>query len=143
MKLLCIDHGTVRFGLAISDDLGFMAHPLETVPAADALTRIPQVVRERGISRIILGLPCRMDGTEGTAAEKVRQFLTRLQPLLPSGVDVILRDEALTTVTAHEQLRAAGKKQKNTRSIIDQAAAVVILQEYLDEQAGPVIFPPE
>jgi putative Holliday junction resolvase len=137
MRILGIDHGTVRVGLALSDELGMLAHPLETVAEAQALVRIPEVVRARGVTAVVLGWPLRMDGSEGTAAERVRGFLNKLRPLISADIPIHLRDESLTTVTATEQLRAAGRKTKTHRPIIDQAAAAVILQEYLDECAGP------
>ena len=140
MRILGIDHGTVRVGLALSDELGVLAHPLETVPEAQALRRIAEVVRERGVTAVVLGLPVRLDGTEGSAAERVRGFLAKLRPRLPERVPIHLRDESLTTVTASERLRAAGRKAKDQRPVIDRAAAAVILQEYLDELAGPTIW---
>lgn len=140
MRILGIDHGTVRVGLALSDELGLLAHPLETVPEPQVLRRIPEIVRERGVTSIVLGLPLRLDGTEGSAAERVRGFLAALRPLLPPELPVHLRDESLTTVTAADHLRAAGRKAKDHRPVIDQAAAAVILQEYLDELAGPTIW---
>jgi len=140
MRILGIDHGTVRIGLALSDELGMLAHPLETVPEAKALGRIPEVIRGRGVTAVVLGLPLRLDGTEGTAAERVRVFLAALRPLVPPEVEIHLRDESLTTVTASEQLREAGRKTRGHRPIIDQAAAAVILQEYLDERAGPAAW---
>jgi RNase H-fold protein (predicted Holliday junction resolvase) len=82
MRILGIDHGTVRVGLALSDELGMLAHPLETVAEAQALVRIPEVVRARGVTAVVLGWPLRMDGSEGTAAERVRGFLNKLRPLI-------------------------------------------------------------
>lgn len=140
MRILGIDHGTVRVGLALSDELGLLAHPLETVGEPQVLRRIPEIVRERGVTAIVLGLPLRLDGTEGSAAERVRKFLAALRPLVPPEVVIHLRDESLTTVTAADRLRAAGRKAKDQRPVIDQAAAAVILQEYLDELAGPTIW---
>ena len=140
MRALGIDHGTVRVGLALSDELGLLARPLEVVAEGEAVRRIGEVVRERGVTVVVVGWPVRMDGTEGTATERVRVFLERLRPVLPEGVEVRLRDESLSTVTASERLRAAGRKAKRQRPVIDQAAAAVILQEYLDEAAGPSMW---
>jgi putative Holliday junction resolvase len=140
MRVLGIDHGTVRVGLALSDELGLLAHPLETVPEPQALRRIAEVVRARGVTAVVLGLPLRLDGSEGTAAERVRGFLAKLRPLVPLEIPIHLRDESLTTVTASERLRSAGRKAKEQRPMIDQAAAAVILQEYLDELAGPSVW---
>lgn len=141
--LLGIDHGTVRTGLALSDALEFLAHPHATVPTEQAPEAIAALVRERGVTEIVLGLPLRADGSEGSAAERVRKFLAQLRPLLPEAVPVVLRDESLTTLEAHERLREAGKKTRDHRPVVDQAAAVIILQEYLDQrQAGrPMAFP--
>ncbi|MFN0130819.1 MAG: Holliday junction resolvase RuvX [Verrucomicrobiales bacterium] len=140
MRILGIDHGTVRVGLALSDELGALAHPLEVVPEPQALKRIGEVVRERGVTAVVLGLPLRLDGTEGPAAERVRRFLASLRRRLPSGVPVHLRDESFSTVTAADRLRAAGRNAKRQKPVIDRAAAAVILQEYLDELAGPSIW---
>jgi putative Holliday junction resolvase len=145
MNCLGIDHGEARVGLAISDALGCLAHPLETVRTTGALDRIAAIVRERGIDTVVLGFPLRVDGTEGSAAERVRAFLERLRPRLPGGVRVVLQDESLSTRQAAEHLRHAGKKSRRHRPVIDQAAAVVILQDFLDEISGTssAILPPE
>lgn len=136
-RILGIDHGTVRCGLAVSDALGWMAHPLETVPAEQAPARIAELVRQLPAAAVVLGLPLRLDGSEGPAAERVRRFAERLRPLLPSETRLILRDESLTTVEAHSRLRAAGRRTHRHRPVIDQASAVLILQEYLDELNPP------
>ncbi len=132
--LLGIDHGTVRTGLALSDALEFLAHPHATVQTEQAPEVIAALVRHRGVTEVVLGLPLRADGSEGTAAARVRAFLTLLRPLVPEAVPIWLRDESLTTLEAHEKLRAAGKKTRHHRPIVDQAAAVIILQEFLDER---------
>jgi putative Holliday junction resolvase len=136
MNCLGIDHGEVRIGLAVSDALGCLAHPLETIRTADAFERIPELVRQRGIDIIVLGYPLRIDGSEGQAARRVRRFLEGLRPQLPDGIRIILQDESHSTQQAAENLRRAGRKTRRHRPVIDQAAAVVILQEYLDELGG-------
>ncbi len=139
---MAIDYGEARIGLALSDELGMLAHPLETVPGQDkgrAIARIAELARERGVGTMLLGLPLRMDGSEGTAVEKVRAFAKRLRPLLAESVEIVEVDERLSTVAAMEKLHAAGRTEKNSRKHIDQAAAMEILQEYLDAQAGGVI----
>ena len=138
MRTLGIDHGTVRIGLALSDDLGLLARPLETVANELALSRIPELVRLHGIRTVVLGLPLRLDGSEGSAAERVRKFLAELEPALPPGTAVVLRDESLTTMEAEQSLRAAG--HRDTRKVIDQTAAAVILQEHLDQQNAATIW---
>jgi putative holliday junction resolvase len=139
MIAIGLDFGSARIGVAVSDALGMLAHPVETVPAqreAAALDRIAEIVRERNAPCVVLGLPVREDGTEGTAAAKVRRFAGRLAAHLPAGVRVAFQDEYRSTVSAAEQLRAAGRRTPRHRRVIDQAAAVVILQEWLDARAA-------
>jgi putative Holliday junction resolvase len=129
--ILGIDFGQSRIGLAISDELGFMAHPLETVPAGKgALKRIAQIIRERKIDNVVVGLPRNMDGTFGPAAESARKFVEELRAAIPC--EITTWDERLTTVAAHRSLREAGKKTRATRGYVDQVAAQMILQGYLD-----------
>lgn len=139
VRALGIDHGTVRIGLAISDEIGFLAHPLETVAASDqdrAISRIVGIVRARGIADVVVGLPLHLDGGEGEAAARVRAFIEKLKPLLPDGIVMHEVDESMTTATAYEKLRAAGKKAKRAKPVIDQAAAVEILQSWLDARTA-------
>ena len=134
---LGIDYGEARIGIAATDPVGIMAHPVETIhrQQTDAVTRIVQIVQERGIRTLVLGLPVRMDGTEGSAAAKVRAFGSELSAALP-GLPLIFMDECLTTVIAQEKLHAAGKKAKSFRPVIDQVAAVEILSSWLDSTLG-------
>ncbi len=144
-RMMGIDYGEARIGLALSDALGMLAHPLETVPGQDkkaAVARIADLVKEREVGTVVLGLPLRMDGSEGTAVERVRKFAALLRPLLPESVPIVEVDERLSTVSAMEKMHAAGRNEKNSRRQIDQAAAMEILQDYLDAQAG-TLLPPE
>ena len=137
VKALGIDYGTARIGLAVSDDLGMLAHPLETVPAhsvESSTHRIVEIVKERQIKDIIVGLPLHMNGEEGEAVKGVRKFVGQLRPQIENGVTFHEVDETLTTKTAMEKLHQAGRNEKNSRNIIDQAAAVEILQTWLDCQ---------
>ena len=124
---LGIDYGEARIGIAATDPVGIMAHPVETIHRhqTDGISRIAQLVQKRGIRTLVLGLPVRMDGTEGTAAAKVRAFGRELAAALP-GLPLIFMDECLTTVIAQEKLHAAGKKAKNFRPVIDQVAPGLI-----------------
>ncbi len=138
LRALGVDHGTVRIGVAVSDDLGFLAHPLETVPGADpdqAINRIVELVASRHIEHVVVGLPLHLDGREGDAVRRVRAFLAKLRSRLPESVAIHEVDETLTTSIAYEKLGAAGKKKHQAKPIIDQAAAVEILQSWLDARA--------
>jgi putative Holliday junction resolvase len=135
MRFLGIDFGSSRIGIAISDDLGMLAHPLETIPNSGFLSRLRQIVSEKGVSRIVVGIPRNMDGSYGPAAEKAKLFLSELKSEF-AGVQLIAWDERLTTVEAQRLLHAAGRDVKKSRPVIDQVAAQVLLQSYLDSVAG-------
>lgn len=141
MIALGIDHGDARIGVAASDALGMLAHPVETVPAQPppaALRRLAELAVLRRAETVVMGLPIREDGTEGTAAGKVRKFASQLAPLLPAGVGIEFQDEYGSTKSAAEHLRASGRRTHRHRPVIDQAAGVVILQDWLDARAGGV-----
>ena len=137
MRCLGIDFGSSRLGIAISDELGMLAHPLETLPNDSLfLSKLQKIVLEKGISRIVVGIPRNMDGSYGPAAEKAKLFFSQLKSEFP-GVQLICWDERLTTVEAQRLLHAAGRDIKKSRPVIDQVAAQVLLQSYLDSVAGP------
>jgi putative Holliday junction resolvase len=143
-RVLGIDYGEARIGLALSDDLGLFGHPLETIHVVETepLARIAEVVRQHDVRTVVVGLPLRLDGSEGTATRKVRSFARELAPLLPEGVALVECDERLSTVTAQERLAQTGKrKAKGPQPNIDQLAAAVILQDYLDAQRPPELLP--
>ena len=130
---LGIDHGEARIGLAATDPLGILAHPVETieVPTTDPLARIAAIVAERGIRTLVLGLPLNLDDEEGPAAKKVRAFGDKLATRLPD-LPLVYIDESHTTVTAAAKLREAGRKAKRQKDVIDQAAAVEILRLWME-----------
>ena len=135
-RALGIDHGDARIGLAISDDLGMLAHPLETIhikTVPDPLARIAEIVTRDQIGMIVLGLPRNMNGTYGPASEKVKEFAEKLRAKVPC--EVKLWDERLTSVAAQRSLHEVGRNVKNSRDVIDQVAAQLILQGWLDSQA--------
>jgi putative Holliday junction resolvase len=135
--ILALDFGRARIGAAISDELHLLAHPLETIPAnQQALSRVAEIVRDRKVDHVIAGIPRQMDGQIGAAATEALQYVEKLRAILPC--PVVTWDERLTTVAAHRALRDAGKKTRDTRSYIDQVAAQMILQGYLDRRAGSV-----
>ena len=130
---LGIDHGDARIGVAATDEFGILAYPLETIyrSRTDALERLVELALGRKIRTLVLGLPLRMDGSEGDSAAKVRKFALQLEARLPN-IPLALVDETLTTSSAAEKLRAAGKNAKRQKAIIDQAAAVEILNQWMD-----------
>jgi putative Holliday junction resolvase len=131
-KALGIDLGEARVGVAVSDDLGMLAHPLETisVKTTDVKKRILTLAAERGAQTIIVGMPRNMDGTYGPAATKAKEFIEALRS--STEIKIIGWDERLTTVSAQRSLHEAGKNTKKQRPIIDQVAAQIILQGWLD-----------
>ena len=130
---LGIDYGEARIGIAATDVCGILAHPVESIHLrhTEPIARIRELVRQKGIRTLVLGLPLRLDGTEGTACTKVRAFGEKLRAALPE-LPLLYVDEFLTTTAAQEKLHQAGKKAKNFKPIIDQAAAVEILNNWLD-----------
>lgn len=132
--LLGVDVGEARVGLAASDPLGLLAHPVATLArdheGGSDLERIREECAERGAEAVVVGLPRSLSGGEGVAAERARRYAEALQRRLD--VPVRLWDERLTTVDAHRNLRASGVSGRAQRGVVDQAAAVLILQSALD-----------
>lgn len=132
-RIMGIDYGTARIGIALSDELQMLAHPAETIAlakVADPLARIVALVKEKNVERIVVGLPKHMNGSAGASAEEASGFAQKLQ----GKVDCEVRtwDERLSTVAAHRALREAGKSTRQSRGYIDQVAAQMLLQGYLD-----------
>lgn len=131
---LALDWGKARIGVAASDPGGILAHPVETVPAGPAaLARIGALVSEYEPIEVVLGLPRNMAGVEGPAAIAMREVASRLASALP-GVPIRLVDERLTTVSAARGLASAGRNTRRQRSVIDQAAAVALLEQTLQHE---------
>ena len=131
--ILALDLGRARIGVAISDELQLLAHPLETIQADEQATpRLTQLIREKKIDHVVVGIPRQMNGKIGVAATEALRFVEKLRTILPC--PVVTWDERLTTVAAHRALRDAGKKTRDTRAYVDQVAAQMILQGYLDRQ---------
>jgi putative Holliday junction resolvase len=122
--------------VAISDELGFLAHPLETIVVKQTppVARIRELVEQRDVDTVVVGMPRNMDGSHGPASESAAAFARELTAALPCRV--VTWDERLTTVAAQRALREAGRKAKEQKGIVDQAAAQGILQGWLDAQAG-------
>lgn len=136
-KALGIDLGAARVGLALCDDLGMLAHPLETVQvktAGDLAAYVARVIEREKVEVTIIGLPRNMDGSEGPAAAKTREFAEKLRKKAPE-CEIRYWDERMTSVAAQRALHETGRNVKKSRSVIDQVAAQMILQGYLDSQA--------
>jgi putative Holliday junction resolvase len=135
--ILAIDYGEARVGVAATDLLGIGAHPVETIQqkTSDPCERIAAIVAERGIRHILLGLPLHLDGSEGRSAAKVRHFGEELAKAVP-GIPLEYVDERHTTSAAAAKLRQAGRSARRQKDVIDQAAALEILNDWLDETGG-------
>ena len=131
---LGIDVGTVRVGVARSDPEGLMALPVVTLPRGDDdLARIQELVGEFEALEVMVGLPISMDGNEGVASMAARDYADGLAAAI-APIPVRLIDERLTTVTASRALRESGRTTRSSRSVVDQAAAVVIVQHALESE---------
>jgi putative Holliday junction resolvase len=133
MRVLAIDHGTRRMGIAVSDELGLLAQPLEYIPAepfAAALERLRHLIREKEVDLILVGMPRNMDGSYGPAALKVQEFVAVLQEAI--AMPIKTWDERLTSAQAHRFLTQSARGRRGRRERVDQTAAAILLQSYLD-----------
>ena len=133
MKLGSIDLGKVRTGIAISDDTGYLASPFCVLVEKDRLNlleKIKKIVDENNIVKIIVGLPKNMDGSEGESAKSAIEFSDLLRE--HTNLPVVMMDERMTTMSAHNYLNVVNKRGKKRKEIIDSVAATIILQDYLD-----------
>ncbi|MGE4490232.1 MAG: Holliday junction resolvase RuvX [Kiritimatiellales bacterium] len=132
-RVLGIDHGDVRIGIAMSDETAFLASPLTTVQnSKSAADEIAALAAEHGVEKIVIGLPRNMDGSYGPATEKVRAFAEVLKS--KTDVPIFEWDERLSTVSAHNALREAGLDGRKRKGVVDKVAAQIILQNFLDAQ---------
>ncbi len=133
-RVVGIDHGEKRIGLALSDPLGIMAQPWETIPNRGWKTFEPliQKLRERGVTHIVLGLPKHMNGDEGEKAQLARAFGSELSA--KSGLAVDYVDERLTTMAANRALLETNLSGPKKRAVVDSIAACLILQTWMDQQ---------
>jgi putative Holliday junction resolvase len=137
MRILALDHGTKRVGVAISDETATIAQPLEFLaaePEPALLARIAEMVAARNVQEVLVGLPRNMNGTYGPAAEKARQFVAALEKVV--SVPVKTWDERLTSVQANRFLIESGVRRDKRKQKVDQTAAAILLQSYLDRAVG-------
>jgi putative Holliday junction resolvase len=137
MRILAIDHGSKRIGIAVSDELKMIAQPLEFIPAAPFpafLARLNELINEKEVELILIGMPRNMDGSYGPAAEKVQEFVEALKSLV--SVPVKLWDERLTSAQANRVLIQGNVRRDKRKEKVDAMAAAILLQSYLDGLAG-------
>lgn len=133
MRILALDHGTVRIGVAVSDEMKLIATPLEYIPAepfADFLVRLKEILRDKEVDLILIGMPRNMNGSYGPAALKVQEFVAVLNSALT--VPIKLWDERLTSTQANRYLIEGGVRRADRKQKVDKAAAAILLQSYLD-----------
>ncbi len=136
MRILGLDVGTKRIGIAISDELGWTAQGIKTLHRSNGqsdLGEIRDIAREYGVEKIVVGLPRNMNGSLGPQAEMTLGFVQELREIL--GVPIITWDERLSTVEATKMLIRADLSRKKRRGKVDMTAAILILQSYLDSLA--------
>jgi len=133
MRILAIDHGTKRMGIAISDEMRTIAQPLEYIaaePLDKFFDRLKQIIADKQISLIVVGVPRNMDGTYGPAAARVQEFVTALKEAVT--VPIKTWDERLTSVQANRYLIEADVRRSRRKEKVDKTAAAILLQSYLD-----------
>ena len=133
MRILALDHGTKRIGVALSDQLKMIAQPLEFIaaePFGDFLVRLKELIRTKEVELILVGMPRNMDGSYGEAAGKVREFVTVLKETIT--VPLQLWDERLTSSQANRVLIQGNVRRADRKEKVDKMAAAILLQSYLD-----------
>ncbi len=136
VRALGLDLGTKRIGVAVSDSEGLLATPIEVIfrqkDARQDYLAVVELVKEWEVNIVVVGMPYSLDGQEGPMAQKTLEEVKSLSDILP--VPVVTYDERLTTITAERSLREQGVSSKEGRKVIDQIAAAVLLQAWLDKQ---------
>ena len=139
MRILALDHGAKRIGIAVSDELKLIAQPLEFVPAEPFdrfLDRLQQLVQDKEVELILVGMPRNMNGSYGTAALKVEEFVDALKMAVP--VDIKTWDERLTSAQANRILIEGNVRRNKRKQSVDKMAAAILLQSYLDSLPGKI-----
>lgn len=137
MRIMALDYGSKRIGVALSDPTGTIASPLEFIPAKPEdrfMDRLRQLIAEHQVRRIVLGMPRNMDGSYGPAAEAVRAFADRLRAAID--LPLVFWDERLTTAMANRFLIEGNMSRRRRKGKVDQTAAAILLQSYLDSPAA-------
>ena len=135
MRILAVDYGDARTGLAISDNSEFLASPVGTIPERNAqrlAQKVAETAKEQGAQLIVVGLPINMNGTRGPRAEKCEEFAQMLRELVDC--EVQMWDERSTTVTAHNILNTTNVRGKARKAVVDTVAATIILEGFMDHR---------
>ncbi len=140
MRIMGLDYGSVTVGVAISDAIGLTAQPVEVIKRKSenklrqTLARIEELASEYGVERIVLGYPKNMNNSEGERAQRTKEFMEKL--IARTGLEVVLWDERLSTVSAMNVLKEGGVRREDRKTYVDKIAASIILQGYLDSMDG-------
>ena len=137
MRILALDHGTRRIGIAVSDEMKMIASPLEYIlaePFANFLSRLREILREKEVELILVGMPRNMDGSYGPAALKVQEFVAALKETITIPIKTL--DERLTTVQAQRFLIQGNVRRDKRKEKVDKTAAAILLQSYLDSSGA-------
>ena len=137
MRILALDYGSKRIGVALSDELKMIAQPLEFYsahPFADFVAGLEELLQAKEVEMVLVGLPRNLDGSYGPAALRVQEFVATLRSALT--VPVVTWDERLTTVQANRALIAGGVRRQDRKKKVDKMAAAILLQSYLDSRAA-------
>lgn len=134
-RVLAIDYGQKRTGIAVTDNLQITANGLTTVPTHELLDFLKRYVEKEDVERFVVGLPKRMNGEESDNMRRIRPFVRKLEQAIPQ-IPVTYVDERFTSVLAQRAIREAGlkKKARQNKELVDEVSAAIILQSYLDEQ---------
>lgn len=132
-RILAIDYGRKRVGLAVTDPLQIMANGLDTIPANAVLEYIRQYLAKEAVEKIVIGLPKQMSGEESESMQYIRPFVVQLQKAFPD-MPIVYVDERFTSVLAHRAMLDGGlkKKDRQNKALVDKISATIILQTYLE-----------
>lgn len=137
MRILALDHGTRRIGIAVSDEMKMIASPLEYIhaePFANFLSRLREILEEKEVELILVGMPRNMDGSYGPATLKVQEFVAALKETITIPIKTL--DERLTTVQAQRFLIQGNVRRDKRKEKVDKTAAAILLQSYLDSSGA-------
>ncbi len=139
MRIMGIDYGDARVGIALSDPLMLTAQGLKTLPNkvySKMMDALVEIINQNDVSKIVIGMPKNLNGTLGFRADITNDFANDLKTRIPESIELIFQDERLTTVEASTFLNFTDTRGKSRKNVIDTVAAEIILQSYLDSQAN-------